>query len=302
MTHPNSDTPVASNTCANCDAALGGDYCAQCGQSRSALQRPFLTLLTEALDGVLNWDGRLMTTFRRLFARPGKIARAYIDGKRQSHTPPLRLYLVVSLVFFALMEVSGVRIVAVDSSVDESGDPNVAVTMFQRPRDGDAHVMTPEEQAIVLEGAREADISGPVERIVRRAMTAPEAVEQQAASSASQAMILMVFVFALLSGLFHPRRPIIEHAVHALYFHAALLLPFAGFILLGIYIPGLPIWGAVALALTALFSMSAGFVLFDRGFYGSSWIGAILRSIPIMLGYVTGAVFVAIGLILLGGL
>lgn len=302
MTDSNSDMPAEAETCANCGAALSGDYCAQCGQSRSELQRPFLTLLTEAMDGVLNWDGRLLTTFRRLFARPGKIARAYIDGKRQSHTPPLRLYLIVSLVFFALMETSGVRIVAVDSTIDDVGDPNLTITMFQPRRDGEAHVMTPEEQEIVMEGAREADISGPIQRLALRAMTAPEAVEQQAAASSSQAMILMVFVFALLSGLFHPRRPIIEHAVHALYFHAALLLPFAGFIFLGIYIPGLPIWGAIGLAITALLSMLTGFLLFDRGFYGSSWIGASLRAIPILLGYVTGAVFVAMGLILLGSL
>lgn len=288
-------------TCANCGAPLSGDYCAHCGQSREDIRRPALSLVTETLDGLLSWDGRLLTTFRQLFTRPGRVARDYADGRRQRYTPPVRLYLIVSLLFFGVIAISGVRIVAVDLSVDPDGEPNVIVTMFQRPRDGGSEPLSPEDQARVLEITNEAGIDGRWGDIVVEAMTHPDSVESAASSAASQALILMVIIFALLSAIFHPRRRMIEHAVYALYFHAALLLPLAGVLLAGIFLP-LPAWLLIGLAAALVLGLNTLVALHDRGFYGSSWFGAILRSVLICMAYVTSAVFVAIGLIFVAAL
>jgi ABC-type multidrug transport system fused ATPase/permease subunit len=297
MTETNSDMPAADQACANCGAALNGDFCADCGQSRDALKRPIIGLFTEALDGIFTWDGRLLTTFRQLFLRPGRVAREFVDGRRRSYTPPIRLYLIVSLVFFAAMAISGIRIVAVNITADEAGEAGLFITLFQPPRDGAPVILSEEMQQQVLTQAEDNNISSQIQELVLLAMNNPDVVEERAAAAASQAMILMVFVFALLSAVLHPRRRLIEHAVHALYFHAALLLPFAAIIISGIYLP-LPLWAGIGLAVATVLLMAGMILFFERGFYDSSWIGAALRLFPVLLGYLSGAVCVALGLIL----
>lgn len=294
MTGADSNASLPAEACANCGAPLTAEYCPRCGQSRAELKRPIIGLFTEALDGVFTWDGRLLSTFRQLFSRPGQVAREFVDGRRRSYTPPIRLYLIVSLVFFAAMAISGIRIVAVNITADEAGEAGLIITLFQPPRDGAPVILGADAQEDILQDASENGISAPVIDLVAFAMNNPDVVEERAAAAASQAMILMVFVFALLSAVLHPRRRLIEHAVHALYFHAALLLPFAAIIISAIYLP-LPFWAGIGLAVATMTGM---ILAFDRGFYGSSWLGGILCVFPLLLGYVLAAIFVALGLIL----
>ena len=49
---------------------------------------------------VFELDGRAYRTLYFLFTRPGFLAREYVSGRRASYTPPLRLFLVISIVFF----------------------------------------------------------------------------------------------------------------------------------------------------------------------------------------------------------
>ncbi|WP_417479991.1 DUF3667 domain-containing protein [Maricaulis maris] len=108
-----SSANLPSGTCANCGAALDGPFCGQCGQSREEIRRPAWMLVTDTVGDVLVWDGRFLTTLRALFAGPGTLARSYADGQRARWTPPIRLYLLVSLAFFAAMGLAGVRVIAV---------------------------------------------------------------------------------------------------------------------------------------------------------------------------------------------
>lgn len=297
MTGADSNASLPAETCANCGAPLTDEYCPRCGQSRAELKRPIIGLFTEALDGLWTWDGRLLTTFRQLFSRPGRVAREFVDGRRRSYTPPIRLYLIVSLLFFAAMAVSGVRIVAVNMTADEAGGAGLVITLFQPPREGAPVILGADAQQDILQTADTNGVAGPLLDLIAFAMNNPDVVEERAAAAASQAMILMVLVFALLSAILHPRRRLIEHAVHALYFHAALLLPFAAIIISAIYLP-LPLWAGIGLAVATVLLMAGMILAFDRGFYGSSWLGGTLRLFPLLLGYVLAAVFVALGLIL----
>ncbi|WP_421790934.1 DUF3667 domain-containing protein [Hyphobacterium sp.] len=290
-----------SRACANCGAVLTGDFCAVCGQSRKSIERSFPALAGEALGDIFQWDGRFLTTYRQLFARPGRIARDYADGKRQSYTPPVRLYLVISLLFFALLTGSGVRIVAVDISIDDVGDPNAIVSMFQAPREQPPDVIPLDMQDRIIGLAEEEGVAQVFQDLILRAMNAPDAVEQQAAAASGQAMILMVILFALLCAIFHPRRRLIEHAIHALYFHAAILIPLGVVMVIGIFVP-MSMEFAIATAIASLLAFLTAIVLFDRGFYASSWVGAVLRAIPLFAGYVVSAAIVAIGLTLFAAL
>ena len=135
-----SDGREEGGACANCGEPMQGPYCAACGQSEKDIRLPILTLASEAADGLLSWDGRLLATLRALYTRPGQVARDYCDGKRVAHTAPVRLYLLVSLVFFAVMAIGGVRVVAIELSPSDAQiaaqDPEEIAERRERLADG----------------------------------------------------------------------------------------------------------------------------------------------------------------------
>lgn len=56
-------------------------------------------MINEALD----IDGRMLLTLKTLVFRPGLLSLDYKNGKRVKYTPPLRIYLVISILFFLLV-------------------------------------------------------------------------------------------------------------------------------------------------------------------------------------------------------
>ena len=93
------------NTCANCRTVMpaGAAFCPACGQSVKPLSRPWLEFAREMLDELLDYDGRMLRSLRLLLTRPGFLSAEYIGGRRAAYTPPIRLYLVVSLLFFLVL-------------------------------------------------------------------------------------------------------------------------------------------------------------------------------------------------------
>jgi len=86
------------STCANCESALAGPYCSQCGEKRfEAHHLSFKHFLHEVAHELTHLDGHLGRTLRLLFTRPGALAEAYLTGKRSGLIRPLRLYLILSL-------------------------------------------------------------------------------------------------------------------------------------------------------------------------------------------------------------
>ncbi len=87
--------------CANCEAPLTGPYCSQCGQHAHESSRSIGTLFHDAWHVVTHVDGRFWQTIGALLFKPGKLTAEYFAERRARYLPPVRLYLVLSLVFFA---------------------------------------------------------------------------------------------------------------------------------------------------------------------------------------------------------
>ncbi|MBO9663989.1 DUF3667 domain-containing protein [Dokdonella sp.] len=118
-------------TCANCGAVLGGEYCHACGQKRFvASDRRFGHLLRQFLASATDLDGRIWRTLRALLLRPGLLSREYMEGRRAGWISPVSLFLAVSVVYFLaplhggdfalqfMQQVSG-RVRALAASPDE---------------------------------------------------------------------------------------------------------------------------------------------------------------------------------------
>ena len=93
---------AGSARCLNCGTALEGPFCYYCGQPDKNFMRYFPVLLREFMEDFLELDSRFTRTMKPLLFLPGKLTRDYLDGKRFRYTPPLRLYIFSSMVFFIL--------------------------------------------------------------------------------------------------------------------------------------------------------------------------------------------------------
>jgi hypothetical protein len=90
--------------CANCGAALAGRFCHECGQNSDLHKRSILHLAWEAVESLFHLDGRLARTLFLLFLRPGRLARDQIDGRLARYMPPFRTFLVALLLYIFAAE------------------------------------------------------------------------------------------------------------------------------------------------------------------------------------------------------
>lgn len=91
---------AAAQRCRNCDQPLSGQYCAVCGQRVKHRIISLWELLRDVVGDVFELDSRLWRTLLPLLFRPGRLTVEYLRGRRVHYTPPFRLYLVTSLIFF----------------------------------------------------------------------------------------------------------------------------------------------------------------------------------------------------------
>jgi ribosomal protein L32 len=92
--------PEPLTHCENCGTELRGHYCSNCGQAAVNYHRSFRYVIIDVLDSFLNWDSKFIRSIGLLLWRPGWLTNQFLDGRRVRFLHPLRLYLLVSIVFF----------------------------------------------------------------------------------------------------------------------------------------------------------------------------------------------------------
>jgi hypothetical protein len=110
-----------AEACHNCGAVLHGRFCARCGQEARPLDPPFREVARDIGHELLDVDGRLLRSIRQLFLAPGFLSRELFLGRRVRWVTPLRLYLIFSVAYFALVAVGGTRMHARITAEDEQG-------------------------------------------------------------------------------------------------------------------------------------------------------------------------------------
>lgn len=90
--------------CPNCGFGLSGEeaYCPACGQKNSRVRISLRELLYDFFAGLLNLDNKIYRTLKTIWI-PGKLTQLFFAGKRVSFTHPLRLYLFISFILFAII-------------------------------------------------------------------------------------------------------------------------------------------------------------------------------------------------------
>jgi len=117
--------------CRNCGKTVSDNYCAHCGQETRLHMPSFTEFAHEFIGHYVALEGKLWGTFTRLLFRPGALTNEYLAGRRKRYVEPLRLYLTLSILFFALMRLSGINVASVDNDTDHDR-PAVTAKVEQR--------------------------------------------------------------------------------------------------------------------------------------------------------------------------
>ncbi len=88
--------------CLNCGAPVPGKHCTQCGQASDVHLLSMKEVAADVTHSLLHLDSRVWSTLWLLISRPGELTREFIAGRHQKYLPPFRLYLAVSVLFFAV--------------------------------------------------------------------------------------------------------------------------------------------------------------------------------------------------------
>lgn len=113
------------NRCKNCNTQLEAAYCPRCGQKDVELERPVFELLWEVIREAFDVDGRAARTVWTMFAHPGVLTERFLAGRRRQYTPPVRLYLVVSVLFFLVVAWTVRQGILFDVNADSAGQVRV---------------------------------------------------------------------------------------------------------------------------------------------------------------------------------
>ncbi len=185
------DNTAHATVCENCATPLQGEFCHQCGQSSHNPLRHVGHAIEEVFESFWHLDGRIFRTLRLLFL-PGRVAREYLAGHRVRFIPPLRLFVILSLLTFFVGKLvlhvgEGVRMEGVEGEIGRAQ----SVEEVERIRDRLlAPIEAAEKEAARTPGANPALIAARVRiqgEAASRIAELREEAEQRQANAAAQA-------------------------------------------------------------------------------------------------------------------
>lgn len=90
-----------SNICKNCDSTFQGEFCNSCGQR--VMPRFTGSFLWQGLHkDLFEVDKGLLLTLKELWANPGKMVLAYVNGRTKSYYSPLKYLIFWTAIYFII--------------------------------------------------------------------------------------------------------------------------------------------------------------------------------------------------------
>ena len=91
-----------NSTCLNCGSKVKGQFCGNCGQENSESRQTFGHLIQHFFQDITHYEGKFWKTMKYLLFKPAFLTKEYLQGKRMSYVPPVRLYIFISFITFFL--------------------------------------------------------------------------------------------------------------------------------------------------------------------------------------------------------
>jgi hypothetical protein len=109
--------------CPNCGAPLHAAFCATCGQKAAPLNPSLGEFLHDLAHELVHVDGKIVQSVGLLLARPGFLSREQFHGRRARYISPIRLYLVFSVLYFAVAAFAPTSAIRITATPDPGEDP-----------------------------------------------------------------------------------------------------------------------------------------------------------------------------------
>ena len=211
--------------CDNCGASVAGRYCGNCGQRLEPPVHSLGHFLTVAMEDVTHADSRLWRTLWALLFKPGYLTHEFLAGRRARYLPPVRLYLVLSLVFFLCASLThgtpkAARVVPLEGAASLTTTP-------ARPGETAEQRAVRECGMINYDGPWQATLRPAAQRACLR-IRADNARSLMAAfrHNLPRTMFLFLPLLAALMMLFYwrPRHYYVEHLLLLLHNHACVFV------------------------------------------------------------------------------
>jgi hypothetical protein len=306
-----------SARCLNCGTVTEGRHCAQCGQAADLHVLSMKEVAGDVTHSLLHLDSRVWRTLRLLVRKPGELTREFITGRHQLYIPPFRLYLAISILYFALSALlpeSGFFDLDGPSGADNVVAPARVAVPEELKRELEAEGVPRKriESATKGDGNCQVSFFGDTPNSTDFEKSLSRACEQMKkdggklfaerfAATAPKLMFLFLPLMAGVALLFYwrPRRLYAEHLVLFLHNHAFtfLLLGFTA-ILNEIAELKFPFAGALNVVMVLLWCWLPYYVYRSmRVVYGNGRALTLLKFFTISMIY-----FVLLGITMMGGL
>jgi hypothetical protein len=297
---------TSDHVCANCGTSAPGRYCPACGQDTRDRLPTFAQFMREATGRYLAFDGKLWKTLFPLLFRPGFLTRAYLAGKRKRFIGPARLFLISSLILFAVLRFAAESIDVLE--LDNAMQTEAAESAKSAKPAAKARSKAAQEDLVVIDddlnfsmGDLPESVGGPLKKRIDRFNKLPrgQKIEQVLAGGTRYgpyAMFVLLPAFAALLKIAYlgrrrryPGRPRLygEHLVFAAHNHAFLFV-------VGILLFTVPVNLVRQLIALWIFVYLAWSM---RAVYGGSWFGIGVRGFALSVVYFVLLTFVTIGLL-----
>lgn len=91
--------------CLDCGHPLekNDNFCPECGQENSDQQVSISMLIGDFLSNYFSFDSKMGRSMKHFFFHPGHLTNCFNEGKRVRYIHPLRLYLVITFLFFFVL-------------------------------------------------------------------------------------------------------------------------------------------------------------------------------------------------------
>ena len=335
---PATGADVDAPACLSCGGPVSfGAFCPWCGQKNDDMRRSSLLLTRDFLRDTFGFDSRMWRTLGLIAVVPGAVAMQYAGGKRSRFTPPVRLFLVISFLFFLVLALTNTMIAAVEvtptdkedvSIMVELGDDNtpsedgsdakeeksdcaakLQLSFFKRSQDLDHDAEFVERCAADMRSRISAeDVDGDEEALetvvkafdgVTRAIEDPARFNREMANWLPRLMLAMTPVLALILALFLRGRDalLFDHAVFSLYAHAGAFLIVGAALLAAQF-------GAPGMALAAPLALFVHYFVGLKRAYKRGWIKTTWTAIAsggLYMFVLTIALFAIVSKIMLDG-
>jgi hypothetical protein len=152
---------VSTENCLNCGEVLTGQHCAHCGQRAKVRVLSLGSLLRDLFGDLTEFDSRIWRTLRPLALKPGWLTTEYLRGRRTLYTPPFRMYLVLSVLFFLATSLGADPGSAIAFGPDGTGGANVRITDGGRAENPAANPAAQGGEADLPSVAGDGAVEGP---------------------------------------------------------------------------------------------------------------------------------------------